>query len=164
MTKMPVDTLAKAIVIDALNQLKKEKQDDRHSHILSNHQIFDLAKECGKNQEPGSAATASTERGEGKVETPKEVKPELDKNDEGKSEESQAIEGKPEEGNTDQGKAEESIGNTDQGKAEESVPSESNEGKITEELPKESEDKSEEPAKDGANEMDQTTKEGDQAE
>ena len=151
MTKMPVDTLAKAIVVDALKQLKKEKQDERHSHILSNHQIFDLAKECEKNQEPGSEATVPTERGEEKVETSNEVEPEVAKGDEGNNEEVQTNEGKSEEGNTDQEIA------------EEPKAAENDEGTIAQDQPKESEVKSEEPAKDDGNEMDQTTKEGDQA-
>ena len=84
MTKMPVDALAKAIVADALNQLKRDKAEDRRSHVLSNHQILDLVKAYKKSQEPTpdaaaekTEADAETSEGvqteEGKAEQPEEV-------------------------------------------------------------------------------------------
>ena len=51
MSKMPVDTLATAIVSDALIQLKKAKADKPQSRILNNPEIFDLAREYKKQQE-----------------------------------------------------------------------------------------------------------------
>ena len=51
MSKMPVDTLARAIVSDALIQLKKAKADKPQSHILNNAEVFDLAREYKRQQE-----------------------------------------------------------------------------------------------------------------
>lgn len=81
MTKMPIDTLAKAIVADAVNQLKKDKAEERHSHVLSNHQIFDLAKAYNKDQEPASEAVAEA-TGKAATETDKEENAEDGKKDE----------------------------------------------------------------------------------
>eukprot|EP00112_Aurelia_sp_Birch-Aquarium-sp1_P007199 Seg1784.3 transcript_id=Seg1784.3/GoldUCD/mRNA.D3Y31 product="Oxidoreductase HTATIP2" protein_id=Seg1784.3/GoldUCD/D3Y31 len=51
MSKMPVDTLAMAIVSDVLIQLKKAKADKPQSHLLNNPEIIDLAREYKKQQE-----------------------------------------------------------------------------------------------------------------
>ncbi|XP_065059988.1 oxidoreductase HTATIP2-like [Rhopilema esculentum] len=84
MTKMPVDTLAKAIVADAINQLQKEKTEEAYSHILANHQILDLAKAYLKEEQGDSvAATAETpveeKPTEGEAEAPKDAGNEVDK-------------------------------------------------------------------------------------
>ena len=86
MTKMPVDTLAKAIVVDAINQLQKEKTEEAHSHILANHQILDLARAYLKEEQDASmAATAEAKSPveekptEGEAEAPKDAGNEVDK-------------------------------------------------------------------------------------
>ena len=152
MTKMPVDTLARAMVTDALKQLKKEKSDDRYHHILSNHQIFDLAKEYKMSLETGPEVAVSNEKGEGNVETQKEPKVEDGLVDKGKCDEGEAIEGKSDEGTSDQGAC------------KEPKTSESDEGAVLGDQQKESEGQDEGTVEDVAKEVDQTAKENNQAE
>ena len=140
MTKMPVDTLAKAIVADAVNQLSNKKSGEHYSHILSNHQILDLARAYKKSQQPPSEAVEASQTEEGATEASKE----------GEGEEAKQEEVKAEEGKSDEGKSVE-------GEAEEPK---ADEGKAAGEQPQDSEKTGEEPQKGAGNEVDQAA-EGD---
>ena len=174
---MPVDTLARAIVADSLSHLKKQKQAEPQSVILTNQHIFDLAKAYQTGQEPKSDVTGPTEKGERKVLASQEVQPgdgviEDKKSDEStpageNAEEVNKDQAKAGEGNSDQAKTEE--GGSNQAKAEstestEHKLSETADGKSEEEQPSESEKKNQESPNHAGNDVDQKPKESDSAE
>ena len=176
LTKMPVDTLASAIVADSLSHLKKQKQGDPQSHILTNQHIFGLAKAYATGQELKSDTTGPTEKGEKKAVASQEVTSGDGMKEEKKSDESTPADENAEEVNKDQAKGEE--GTSDQAKVEEgnndqeaeSAESTENklpetaEGKVGEEQSNESEKVNQEPGNDAGNEGDQTPKESNSAE
>ena len=186
MTKMPVDTLASAIVADSLSHLKKQKQGDPQSHILTNQHIFGLAKAYSTGQEPKSDTAGPTEKGEKKVVASQEVTSVDGMKEEKKSDESMPADENAEEVNKDQAKDGEGTsdqakggeGNNDEAKAEEgnsdhgaeSAESTENklpetaESKVGEEQSNESEKVNQEPGNDAGNEMHQTSKESNSAE
>ena len=76
MTKISVATVAKAMLNDAVIQMKKGKDAHPHSHILSNHQINDLVRK------PKDQTETKKETAEASTTTPAKEEPQPVKDEE----------------------------------------------------------------------------------